>query len=161
LNISYPDFSEDSTTPYFTIESPNPIVTLEFNHRDAQCLAGGLMSGQVAFWDIRKSSNNVAISNIRDGHRDPVRSLHWIHSKTSTEFYTGSSDGQVMFSIIFCDDAAVIWPFKNRKRIHLIYYIVPVFPNYVWKSLFKWSCECGYFVTELICVNTNGIFNIQ
>ncbi|CAH1736392.1 unnamed protein product [Aphis gossypii] len=88
---------EDSTTPYFTIESPHPIVTLEFNHRDSQCLAGGLMSGQVAFWDIRKSSNYVAISNIRDGHRDPVRSLHWIHSKTSTEFYTGSSDGQVMW----------------------------------------------------------------
>lgn len=53
------------------------------------------MSGQVAYWDIRKSSANVAISNVRDSHRDPVRSLHWIHSKTSTEFYTGSSDGQV------------------------------------------------------------------
>jgi len=57
------------------------------------------MSGQVAFWDIRKNSASVAISNIRDSHRDPVRSLHWIHSKTSTEFYTGSSDGQVRLQI--------------------------------------------------------------
>uniref|UniRef100_A0A2S2Q9G9 Dynein intermediate chain 2, axonemal n=1 Tax=Sipha flava TaxID=143950 RepID=A0A2S2Q9G9_9HEMI len=90
-------FTLESNTPYFSIESPHPIVTLEFNHRDAQCLAGGLMSGQVAYWDIRKSSANVAVSNLRNGHRDPVRSLHWIHSKTSTEFYTGSSDGQVMW----------------------------------------------------------------
>lgn len=89
------DLFSESNTPYFSIKSPHPIVTLEFNYRDAQCLAGGLMSGQVAYWDIRKSSANVAISNLRHGHRDPVRSLHWIHSKTNTEFYTGSSDGQV------------------------------------------------------------------
>ncbi|VVC24178.1 Hypothetical protein CINCED_3A004033 [Cinara cedri] len=88
---------EDSTAPYFTIESPHPVVTLDFNHRDAQCLYGGLMSGQVAFWDMRKGSANAAISNIRHSHRDPVRSLYWIHSKSSTEFYSGSSDGQVMW----------------------------------------------------------------
>lgn len=70
-------------------------MKLEFNHRDAQCLAGGLMSGQVAIWDIRKSSANVAISEMRYSHRDPVKSLYWTNSKTNTEFYTGSSDGQV------------------------------------------------------------------
>lgn len=108
-----PVYIEDSTVPYFTIESPHPITTLEFNHRDAQCLAGGLMSGQVAFWDIRKNSICVAISNIRDSHRDPVRSLHWIHSKTSTEFYTGSSDGQVRIQLtmrfLVCKDKSDLW----------------------------------------------------
>ncbi|XP_050529804.1 dynein intermediate chain 3, ciliary-like [Daktulosphaira vitifoliae] len=88
---------EDSTTPYFIVESSYPIVTLEFNYRDTQCLAGGLMSGQVAYWDIRKSSECVSISNVKFSHRDPVRSLYWINSKTSTEFYTGSSDGQLMW----------------------------------------------------------------
>lgn len=83
-------------TPSFRIASPHPIVKLEFNHRDPQLLAGGLMSGQVAYWDIRESSEYVAISNVRDSHRDPVKSLLWIQSKTNTEFYTGSSDGQVL-----------------------------------------------------------------
>lgn len=103
LNINHYDVGwiiEDSTTPYFTIESTHPIITLEFNNKDAQCLAGGLMSGQVAFWDVRKGSANAAISNIRHSHRDPVRSLHWIHSKTNTEFYSGSSDGQVTTDIV-------------------------------------------------------------
>lgn len=91
---------EDSTTPYLIVESPYPIVTLEFNHRDTQCLAGGLMSGQVAYWDIRKSSKCAAISNVKYSHRDPVKSLYWINSKTSTEFYTGSSDGQVIHRVL-------------------------------------------------------------
>lgn len=95
LLLIFYNYTDDSTTPYFMIESPHPIVALEFNHRDSQCLAGGLMSGQVAFWDIRKSSTYAAISKMGNGHRDPVRSLRWINSKTSTEFYTGSSDGQV------------------------------------------------------------------
>lgn len=89
-------FSEDSTEPQFTVKSPHPIVTLEFNHRDAQCLAGGLTSGQVAFWDIRKGSDAVSVSDVRNSHRDPVRSVYWIYSKTNTEFYSGSSDGQVL-----------------------------------------------------------------
>ncbi|XP_050439992.1 dynein intermediate chain 3, ciliary-like [Adelges cooleyi] len=88
---------EDSTTPYLTIESQYPVAVLEFNNRDSQCLAGGLVSGQVCYWDIRKSSASVGISNVKSSHRDPVRSLRWIHSKTSTEFYTGAADGQVMW----------------------------------------------------------------
>lgn len=81
--------------PCFTAESPRPIVTLEFNYRDGQCLAGGLNTGQVAHWDMRKGPAAVAVSDVRASHRDPVRSVYWIHSKTNTEFYSGSSDGQV------------------------------------------------------------------
>lgn len=92
-------FTEIST-PSFTVKSPHQVVTLEFNPRDAQCLAGGLMSGQVAFWDMRKGSATAAISSKRYSHRCPARSLHWIHSKISTEFYSGSSDGQVTTNIV-------------------------------------------------------------
>lgn len=81
--------------PCFTAESSCPIITLEFNYRDGQCLAGGLSTGQVAYWDMRKGPTAVAVSDVRSSHRDPVRSVYWIHSKTNTEFYSGSSDGQV------------------------------------------------------------------
>lgn len=77
------------------IESLCPIVILEFNHRDPYWLAGGLMNGQVAFWDMRQGSTNVAISDIRKGHRDPVKSIRWTQSKTGTEFFSGSNDSQV------------------------------------------------------------------
>ena len=77
------------------IESQCPIRRIEFHHKDGHVLAGGLMNGQVALWDMRKSSTNIGISNIRNGHRDPILSLEWIQSKTNSEFLTGSSDGQV------------------------------------------------------------------
>ncbi|XP_015377850.1 PREDICTED: dynein intermediate chain 2, axonemal-like, partial [Diuraphis noxia] len=93
------------TSPHFTIESQYPITKIEFHHRDGQLLAGGLMNGQVALWDMRTSSTNVGISDIRNGHRDPVLSLKWIQSKTNSEFLTGSSDGQIMW-----------WDIRNLKE---------------------------------------------
>lgn len=90
------------TIPYFTIESPRPITTIEFHHRDGLLLAGGLMNGQVAIWDMRKGFTNVGISEIRNGHRDPILSLKWIQSKTNSEFMTGSSDGQVNVKLLEC-----------------------------------------------------------
>lgn len=88
--------TEDFSNYYAAIESFCPIVTLEFHHRDSQWLAGGLMNGQVAFWDIRQGSSNVAISDIRKGHRDSVNSIRWTQSKTGTEFFSGSRDSQVI-----------------------------------------------------------------
>jgi len=94
------EFTETFTSPNFTVESQYPITRIEFHHRDGQLLAGGLMNGQVALWDMRTSSTNVGICDIRNGHSDPVLSLKWIQSKTNSEFLTGSSDGQVR--IILC-----------------------------------------------------------
>ncbi|XP_050528692.1 dynein intermediate chain 3, ciliary-like isoform X4 [Daktulosphaira vitifoliae] len=88
---------EDSTMPSFIVTSQFPIVKLEFNSRDKNNLAGGLISGQVACWDTRKGSDCIAMSNLKNSHRDPVTGIYWIHSKTGTEFYSGSSDGQVMW----------------------------------------------------------------
>jgi len=91
----FPKFTEMFTLPYFTMESQYPITRVEFHHRDGQLLAGGLLNGQVALWDMRTGSTNIGISNIRNGHRNLILSLEWIQSKTNSEFLTGSSDGQV------------------------------------------------------------------
>ncbi|XP_050548316.1 dynein intermediate chain 3, ciliary-like [Daktulosphaira vitifoliae] len=92
---------EDSTMPSFIVTSQFPIVKLEFNSRDKNNLAGGLISGQVACWDTRKGSDCIAMSNLKNSHRDQVTGIYWIHSKTGTEFYSGSSDGQVINNFFF------------------------------------------------------------
>ncbi|KAL4134935.1 hypothetical protein QTP88_006615 [Uroleucon formosanum] len=94
---SYVFDTEIFTSPYFTMESQYPISRVKFHHRDGQLLAGGLLNGQVALWDMRTGSTNIGISNIRNGHRDLILSLEWIQSKTNSEFLTGSSDGQIMW----------------------------------------------------------------
>ncbi|XP_022166124.1 dynein intermediate chain 3, ciliary-like [Myzus persicae] len=94
---SYVYDTEMFTSPHFTIKSQYPITRIKFHHRDGQLLAGGLMNGQVALWDMRISSTNVGFSNVRNGHRDKIHSLKWIQSKTNSEFLTGSSDGQIMW----------------------------------------------------------------
>jgi len=95
MMLIFPEFTEMFTLPYYTMESQYPITRVKFHHRDGQLLAGGLLNGQAALWDMRTGSTNIGISDIRNGHHDPILSLEWIQSKTNSEFLTGSSDGQV------------------------------------------------------------------
>ncbi|XP_025198172.1 dynein intermediate chain 3, ciliary-like [Melanaphis sacchari] len=94
---SYVFDTEMFTSPHFMIESLSPVTMIKFHHRDGQLLAGGLMNGQVALWDMRKSTTNAGISEIRNGHRDSILCLQWIQSKTNTEFLTGSNDSQIIW----------------------------------------------------------------
>jgi hypothetical protein len=54
-----------------------------------------MFSGQVAFWDVRKGSTPVVMSILETSHRDPVYNVLWINSKSGTEFFSSSTDGQV------------------------------------------------------------------
>lgn len=72
-----------------------PILTLEYSSKDNNVLVGGLMTGQVAFWDIRRGSEPNEISLVNQSHRDPCDNVLWINSKTGTEFFSSSKDGQV------------------------------------------------------------------
>jgi dynein intermediate chain 2 len=51
----------------------------------------------IAFWDTRKGSYPVDSSPIEKSHRDPVYSLSWVQSKSGTEFFSVSTDGQVLW----------------------------------------------------------------
>lgn len=53
------------------------------------------MTGQVACWDIRKGSEPIETSLVEFSHRDLCNEVLWINSKTSTEFFSASKDGQV------------------------------------------------------------------
>ncbi|NXY00116.1 DNAI2 protein, partial [Centropus bengalensis] len=50
-----------------------------------------------ALWDTRKGSLPAEISTIELGHREPVYGAIWLQSKTNTECFSASSDGQVLW----------------------------------------------------------------
>lgn len=72
-----------------------PILTLEYNSKDSNMLVGGLMTGQVACWDIRKGPEPIETSSVEFSHRDLCNKVLWINSKSGTEFFSASKDGQV------------------------------------------------------------------
>jgi len=72
-----------------------PITCLEYNPKDLPCLVSGMFNGQVAVWDSRKGSAPVDMSVLEFSHRDPVYNVLWINSKSGTEFFSSSTDGQV------------------------------------------------------------------
>lgn len=86
---------ENPNNPYITLKPFCPILTLEYNPKDSNILVGGLMTGQVAYWDIRRGPEMVDTSSVEFSHRDPCDKTLWINSKTGTEFFSASKDGQV------------------------------------------------------------------
>lgn len=51
-------------------------MTVEFNPRDHVVLTGGLMNGQVCYWDLRTGENPINTSHQYVSHRyDTVRSM--------------------------------------------------------------------------------------
>lgn len=88
---------ENPNAPLLTLEPPSSCLCLEYNQKDPTSLVAGLFSGQVAAFDTRSGSTPVAASDREVGHRDPVNSVLWINSKSGSEFFSGSSDGQVIW----------------------------------------------------------------
>lgn len=48
-----------------------------------------------AYWDTRKGGLPVEVSTVEVSHRDPVYGAIWLQSKTGTECFSASTDGQV------------------------------------------------------------------
>jgi hypothetical protein len=67
-----------------------------------------MFSGQVAFWDVRKGSTPVDVSILEPSHRDPVYNVLWINSKSGTEFFSSSTDGQVR-NILVASSPFFMW----------------------------------------------------
>jgi hypothetical protein len=87
--------AENPNKPFAMLEPFCPLLVLEYNPKDCNILASGMMTGQVAVWDSRKVTEPVAASPSENSHRDPCAKLLWINSKTGTEFFSASRDGQV------------------------------------------------------------------
>ncbi|EDQ84795.1 uncharacterized protein MONBRDRAFT_39146 [Monosiga brevicollis MX1] len=83
--------------PEQTLSPSSPLVSLQYNPKDVHVLLGGCYNGQIALWDVRKGSRPMATTPIEASHRDPVHGLCYMSSKTGTEFFSTSTDGQVMW----------------------------------------------------------------
>lgn len=88
---------ENPTTPLVRFEPHSTIYSLEFNPKDPMILCSGLQSGQVAAWDTRVERTPVSVSPMEVSHRMSCNHVLWINSKTGTEFFSGGSDGQILW----------------------------------------------------------------
>ncbi|XP_005412284.1 PREDICTED: dynein intermediate chain 2, axonemal isoform X1 [Chinchilla lanigera] len=88
---------ENPNRPEMALKPSSPLVTLEYNPKDSHVLLGGCYNGQIACWDTRKGSLVAELSTIEFSHRDPVYGSIWLQSKTGTECFSASTDGQVMW----------------------------------------------------------------
>ncbi|XP_062507581.1 dynein axonemal intermediate chain 2-like, partial [Corticium candelabrum] len=88
---------EKPNKPEITLKPISPLVCLEYNPKDSHVLVGGCYNGLIGFWDTRKGSQPVEMSSIDHSHRDPVYKVRFLASKSGTECFSTSTDGQVLW----------------------------------------------------------------
>ncbi|XP_040438039.1 LOW QUALITY PROTEIN: dynein intermediate chain 2, axonemal [Falco naumanni] len=88
---------ENSNKPELVLKPSSPLVSLEYNPKDSHVLVGGCYNGQMAYWDTRKGGLPMEVSTVEVSHRDPVYRAIWLQSKTGTECFSASTDGQVLW----------------------------------------------------------------
>jgi len=82
-------------SPDFTIKPQSPLVSLVYNPKSTDNLAGGCYNGLIGLWDLRKGETPVAKTLLEQSHSDPVYDIYWIQSRTGTEFCSVSTDGYI------------------------------------------------------------------
>ncbi|XP_055904903.1 dynein intermediate chain 3, ciliary [Eupeodes corollae] len=85
-----------------------------FCPRDENLIAGGFTDGKVAIWDVRTEGRCVGICPLEAAHRESVSAVSWVHSKSNTEFYTGSLDGSIHY-----------WDGRNLKNWSMQFLLDP------------------------------------
>eukprot|EP00002_Diphylleia_rotans_P016056 TRINITY_DN311_c0_g1_i3.p1 TRINITY_DN311_c0_g1~~TRINITY_DN311_c0_g1_i3.p1 ORF type:complete len:496 (+),score=87.81 TRINITY_DN311_c0_g1_i3:405-1892(+) len=90
-DIENPNYPEQEITPV------SPLVSLRYNPKESHFLVGGSYNGVIAYWDTRKGPQPIDSTPIEKSHRDPVYDVEWIQSKTGSECFSVSTDGQVFW----------------------------------------------------------------
>ncbi|RVE61597.1 hypothetical protein OJAV_G00172140 [Oryzias javanicus] len=88
---------EKPSIPEMVLKPSSPLFCLEYNPRVSYTLMGGCYNGQVAYWDTRRGCQTVAYSSVEHSHKDPVYKVIWVQSKTGTDAFSASTDGQVLW----------------------------------------------------------------
>ncbi|XP_042658458.1 dynein axonemal intermediate chain 2 isoform X3 [Tyto alba] len=104
---------ENPSKPELVLKPSSPLVSLEYNPKDSHVLVGGCYNGQMAYWDTRKGGLPVEVSTVEVSHRDPVYGAIWLQSKTGTECFSASTDGQPTKFMVGTEQGIVIA--CNRK----------------------------------------------
>ncbi|NXG08462.1 DNAI2 protein, partial [Sakesphorus luctuosus] len=99
-DMSFDSYIWDLGNPYkpeLTLLLSSPAVTLEYNPKDWHHVLGGCYNGQIVYWDTRKGGLTVEVTPMEFSHRDPVYGVSWLPSRTGTECFSASTDGQVLW----------------------------------------------------------------
>uniref|UniRef100_A0A8D3AXA6 Dynein intermediate chain 2 axonemal n=1 Tax=Scophthalmus maximus TaxID=52904 RepID=A0A8D3AXA6_SCOMX len=88
---------ENPNVPEMTLTPASPLVCLDYNPKDPHTLLGGSYNGQIGHWDTRRGSQPVEVSSVEQSHRDPVYKIIWLQSKTGTDAFSASTDGQILW----------------------------------------------------------------
>ncbi|NXF71405.1 DNAI2 protein, partial [Sclerurus mexicanus] len=99
-DMSFDSYIWDLENPYkpeLTLMLSSPVVTLEYNPKDWHHVLGGCYNGQIVYWDTRKGGLTIEVTPVELSHRDPVYGAIWLPSRTGTECFSASTDGQVLW----------------------------------------------------------------
>ena len=100
------------------IQPPSSIISLAYNSKFIDVLAGGLYNGQVSFWDLRvdkplpqastpapSDTEKTKLTEAERSHYDAVFDVVWPSSKTNTECISVAPDGRVLW-----------WDWRNLQQ---------------------------------------------
>jgi len=91
---------ENPNQPTGELNSTSPLISIAYQPKNVDVLAGGCYNGLVMCYDTRAGgggSKPVAKTSFENSHYDPVYDLVWLQSKTQSECVTCSTDGQVLW----------------------------------------------------------------
>lgn len=100
LNISNNCYIWDvhkHTEPLFEIEPEYPCWQLACSPVTPELLLAGLENGTINIFDTRVGEIAVSTSFVHNSHLEPITSIRYIYSRTHTDFFTGSPDGQCLW----------------------------------------------------------------
>ncbi|KAL0893077.1 hypothetical protein ABMA27_014717 [Loxostege sticticalis] len=83
--------------PASTLKPSHPCWQLACAPKDPEIIIGGLENGTVCVFDSREGHKPTTYSSVYNSHRGPITGLLYIHSRSQTEFFTGSTDGQCLW----------------------------------------------------------------
>nr|XP_021190185.2 dynein intermediate chain 3, ciliary [Helicoverpa armigera] len=92
------------TEPVYVLQPDYPCWQLACSPSTPELLICGLEKGIVSVFDVRVGKNAVSSTSVYNSHREGITSILYIQSRTYSEFFTGSSDGECLW-----------WDLRNLK----------------------------------------------
>lgn len=85
------------TSPIYEFFPEHSCWQLACSPVDSNLMIAGLKNGTVNVFDIREGPNAILSSSVYSSHRAPITALLYTQSRTHSEFFTGSPDGQCLW----------------------------------------------------------------
>ncbi|XP_041978319.1 dynein intermediate chain 3, ciliary-like [Aricia agestis] len=85
------------TVPVYEFDPGHGCWDFDCSPVDSDLIIAGLDVGIVQLFDVRAGKSASASSSIYNSHHAPVSSVRYTHTKTGTQFFSGSPDGQCLW----------------------------------------------------------------